>query len=689
MQLATWIDVIPMLLAIIGALFLPGGLIVVACGRRSPMDVAALGPVVSVTVAGISGIVADWIGISWGWVTYVMSALIVLSTVVVIRSLAGGKWTASAVRPSGVSWRSWLPAVSGVCLSAVTTTVRLVSVVASPDQVTQNYDTVFHDNVVAHIIQTGQATSLHALEPIRDVYPIAFQQFAALGGLAVPSMTAPAAIICAWLVFAAVLWPIGILYLVRSICDVSPVTDFIAPVLAAVAGASPFLLLDWGTLYSMFAGQILLPVLLAVCWQWCLRDWSAGWHRCLGGLCWIVVAGLAVSLAHFRVVMTFCVVALPLVALWVYRFGKMLLNRHGKHFFLLFTGAFSVVVLTILSIGLVVFAKMYLVDSSRPISDRLNGDQALPTDTILGAIGRYLTGTAVDSNGTQLPTDWIIVILLLVGVIGTLICTRGTNRAIGAVLVASFVLLGVIVVSCAGTHADWAKIVTALWYKDQRRPFSAWPVVSIPIICFGLRMIGTRWELHNRNKPQMNSPKLAAAIDNISRFVVCLLAAVSCIASPQMYGMMGTLSTVYAFADNESDAPMLSEDEYLLLKRLNEHVPADEMVISDPWNGSAFMLSVGGRTPFYAHLYMNWDYDHAYLASNFHNIDSDPEVCRIMERNNLHWYLDMGGSFTDPDDPQHVVFQGLVPVPDALEAIDSQGRATLYRITACSAEQKQ
>lgn len=43
MQLATWIDVIPMLLAIIGALYLPGGLIVVACGRHSPMDVVALG----------------------------------------------------------------------------------------------------------------------------------------------------------------------------------------------------------------------------------------------------------------------------------------------------------------------------------------------------------------------------------------------------------------------------------------------------------------------------------------------------------------------------------------------------------------------------------------------------------------------------------------------------------------------
>ena len=45
----------------------------------------------------------------------------------------------------------------------------------------------------------------------------------------------------------------------------------------------------------------------------------------------------------------------------------------------------------------------------------------------------------------------------------------------------------------------------------------------------------------------------------------------------------------------------------------------------------------------------------------------------------------MGGSYSDPYDPQHTMFLGIEPVPDAMEAIDSQGDATLYRITACPA----
>ena len=169
------------------------------------------------------------------------------------------------------------------------------------------------------------------------------------------------------------------------------------------------------------------------------------------------------------------------------------------------------------------------------------------------------------------------------------------------------------------------------------------------------------------------------------RCIAALLVLLIGVASPQMHGMMASVSHSYRFADNGQTYPMVSRDEYLLLKRIGDHVPQDEMVVSDPWNGSAFMLAVGRRTPFYAHLSMAWDHDHSYLASNFRNINTDPEICAILQRNNLHWYLDMGGSYSDPNDPQHVMFLGIEPVPDAMEAVDSQGDATLYRITACSA----
>ena len=79
---------------------------------------------------------------------------------------------------------------------------------------------------------------------------------------------------------------------------------------------------------------------------------------------------------------------------------------------------------------------------------------------------------------------------------------------------------------------------------------------------------------------------------------------------------------------------------------------------------------------------MNWDHDHAYVATNFEHIDSDPQVCRILTEHHIDWYADMGGPYV-ANDPQHQIFNGLHPVPQALQLVDSQGRAKLYRITAC------
>jgi hypothetical protein len=79
---------------------------------------------------------------------------------------------------------------------------------------------------------------------------------------------------------------------------------------------------------------------------------------------------------------------------------------------------------------------------------------------------------------------------------------------------------------------------------------------------------------------------------------------------------------------------------------------------------------------------MQWDYDHDYLARHLGEIRSDPQVCSIIQGNNLHWYLDMGGSYV-PGDPQHEMFTGMHPVPDVMQPVDSQGRATLYWITGC------
>ena len=680
MQLATWWQALPVIVAVLAALYLPGGAVAVASGRRG-VDLVALAPVVSIVIVGMSGIVAYAIGLPWGWPCYLIATAAVCVVVVGVR-IVGTRFGRSPLRAAGASgdaplepvrrpvwWRRVTPAFAGVALAAVSTTVRLIHAVPSPDQITQNYDSVFHDNIVARIIVTGQASSLHALPPIRDVYPIAFQQFAALGALAVRGTTAAAAITGAWLVFAALLWPTAVLFLVRCICGAHAITDFLAPVLAVVCAAGPFLLLDWGTLYSMFAGNVVLPVSLGLVWTWCASGWKRGVRDAGLGLVWIAVAVLAVSLCHFRVMMTGLLLALPVLVVWVFDVLRAVRRSSKALFHALIVGG-ALVIAAVLALGVRVFVLMYLRGVDRPIAAHLNGGPAQPTEHIPSAIMRFLLGRPIDSSNTPLAVFWPVAVLI----VGALIVALVVHSRESLMLVASFVLLGVIFVSSAGTHADWAKVLTALWYKDQRRPFAAWPIVAAALICWAVGHLVTTYGARCvARRPWTRS---------IVAVLVVAFALMACAINPQLDGMGRAVGRTYGFAAGDADSPMLSRDEYLMLKRMSALVPEGERVVSDPWNGSGFLLAVGWRTPFYPHLSMMWDHDHDYLARNLHAIDTDPEVCAIIQRNDLRWYLDMGGSFA-PHDPQHVMFDGMRPVPGAMEPVARQGRAVLYRIVAC------
>ncbi|KFI67200.1 hypothetical protein BMAGN_1416 [Bifidobacterium magnum] len=710
MQLASWNSVIWPIVAILGALYIPGAIGVRMLTVRGPerhgdcaypvLRTLAWAPLLSVVVAAASGTAVYPLHIRWNWATYLVCYAIVLVVIAAIRmavlaherrknphiprhkrtyaltylreKVRNRRGTPAAPEPHGAFARV-LPSVFGVLTAAVLIVARLVRHVPSPDQITQNYDTVFHTNVVANIVINGQASSLHALSPVRETYPIAFQQFAALGNLAAPSITVPAATMACWIAFAAIVYPISMLYLVRVICGRHMLTDFAAPALAAVAGGMPYLLLDWGTLYSMGTGQMLMPVLFAAAWRWFTVTWNRGARACWAGIGWMLLGTAAVSFAHFRVMMTFLLLVIPVFLYWCVQFGKYIRHRYGKRALRITLSCVVLAIVLVFLAGLAVFARMYLVNNTRPISSHLNGGQAQVTDTWGSAIMRFLTGTPINSLGQHMPVDWILAVLLAIAIV-SIVALRTPWRRWGLLFLGSYVLLGIICVASAATMADWAKIITALWYKDQRRPFSAWAMVAIPLVCIGLIAFTDWWDTRMRTRKSV--------VRAIPRTLFCVLTVLCVLVSPQANAMAASVGTTMQFAQDGQDAPMLTQDEYLLLKRLAKDVPAQDTIVADPWNGSGFALAVGDRSLFYPHLAMVWDEDHAYLASHLDQIETDPRVCQILDQYHLRWYLDMGGSFMPS--PQHAVFEGMDNVPhSALKLVDSQGRAALYEITAC------
>ena len=691
MALSTWWQSLPVLATAIAFIYVPGLVLTLTLGVRRTLDAAAFAPCVSAVVAGVAGIVFAPLGIGWSPTSYLLVAtglalcLIcgrILVSIIRRRSCAiwvpstdtdrhkrcaeGKAFGVFGLSPGSV--RGVLPAVVGVIVAAGAVVWRLMAAIPSPERITENYDTVFHDNVVGRIILTGKATSLHALPGVRETYPIVFHQFAALAAEAVPGTAVSVAVTCVWIALAAVVWPISMLFLVRRIGGRSTVGDMLAPMLSAVAAGFPFILLEWGTLYAMFAGQSVLPVFLGLVWSWCIPDWRWERRMVIQRMSWIVLAMAAVSFLHFRVLMTGVLLALPAVVLWLGRSARVLWVRNRRMLWIA-VGCIVTIAGVLAVCGAMVFHTMYLRNDARPISGHLNGPAARATEDIPSALVRYLLIRPIDSRGVRLPVYWPLVVVFFLAVLGIVVLRdRG-----GLILLASYVLLGLVFVSCAGSQDDWAKIVSALWYKDQRRPLSAWSVVGVPLIC----LAAVRFE-----KVLQVCVSRREIVTTTSATIAFLFGILSCFVNPQMTALGNSLALTYSFATSDHNSVLLSENEYFLMKRVALHVPRDQMVVSDPWNGSGLLLGVGLRTPYYAHLHAQWDDNRRYVAEHFSDIDTDPRVCAILRSNKALWFLSMGESFR-PGDVQHRMFESLRVVPGAMTPVDRQGDAVLYRITAC------
>ncbi len=139
MQLDSWIDVLPMLAAIAAVLYVPGALIVAATGQHRPLHIIALAVPVSMSIAGVGGVLASAMDVRWGWGFHLAATLLVFAVVTAARALwryvrrnesrppvVGRRTAANSANPvttnhtnrkflpSAVTrgWRGWLPAAA-------------------------------------------------------------------------------------------------------------------------------------------------------------------------------------------------------------------------------------------------------------------------------------------------------------------------------------------------------------------------------------------------------------------------------------------------------------------------------------------------------------------------------------------------------------------------------------------------
>lgn len=706
----SWLAVAPAVVLAVFWSVAPGLLCAYAWGLRGLVAWGA-SPLLSVAVVAISAVLGTAIGLPWGgWVPLLAAVLVALvalgvraagdvllpkyrtrpeSTVAAARRRVRAFYvrlrtprgrfaripdlvgelptTAVAVTPwpnasrrEGRDGRWAGPAaLAGVAVAVVFGWLTVVNGMGPADSLSQTYDAVFHYSAVAHIVATGDASSLTLgvlTNPTSTTafYPGAWHDLVSLTDLStgvgvMPAMNATA------LAVAVVSWPLGCLFLARQVLGRSAGVALVTPVLAVGFTAFPWNLLSFGVLWPNLLGIALLPGALAavVTLTGLARDSTIGRPAAAVVL---VVALPTLTLAHPNAVFSLAVLTLFPV-LW----GIASLFRHR-----LVTrrwwqpvGALAVVA------GLIWFVTWLMIAS--PLTEGVRSFDWKAFETAGESVWAVLT------NGTNgRPELWTISVLVLVGVVFAL------RRVATSWLVPAHLASGYLYLLAASQEGSFTAAVTGAWYNDSTRLAAMVPITGSVLAAGGL--VGLAGLVRRA--------VLAATTSTVSwrrGLPAATIAAVALLAVVISGGMHQQVHAKVVSGPYRSAGDVLLEPgQREFLERVGREVSPDSVVAENPWTGNSLLYPLTGHEVLFPHLNGNWTPEQRLIADRLRDAAFDPAVCAAVTANRVDYVITGPVTFWEWNGGtrQYPGIDNVAGVP-GFELVDDDGHNQLWRVTAC------
>ena len=635
-------------LALIAALGLPAAF---ALGARG-FTLALLAIPAAFAVISVGSIALPLVGLRWTPVTVVAAAL-----GLGLLLLAGRRWIGSQHEQRLRTARFW-PVCAAAAIGGAAIAVSLVLGVKGPHHVSQSYDAIFHLNAVRFILDTGSASpfdmTLATAPDAAAYYPTPWHGFVALivqlSGASIPLATNAA-------VFAVscVVWPIGAVALGRAIAGPSTRVTLVSGVLAAAFPSFPLLLVRYGVLYPNLLATALIPfAFVALLALLNLGHARASFAASPGTRIVLFVGALgAAATAHPNAFFALVVVGLPAVFAAAYRTWRGLGKGRASTRAAIAAGMLALC-------GALGFIWLRATTSD----NGWEGTKSFPA-AVWDAFGSSprLEGHA-----------WILTALVVLG--AALALGRRRNRWLIISYVAVMLLFGV----GAGLPASPLRTaLIGLWYNDAWRLAAILPLAALPLAVLGLSAVAAltrvgwlRWRGIIGGRPgRGRTAAVGAAV---------LLA----LAATQGSGIYAAVQAVSSRYDPVGNPILLSQDEETLLERLDEHVPADTVLATNPWNGSSLAYAISDREVLAPHTGGSLTPEIAELTSQL--ADGGARVCELAADLDVKFVLDFGEHYVFPGTPRAEPFAGISGIEESsiLTEVDREGDAVLYEITGCT-----
>lgn len=652
-MISDWLAQWPVAALALAVVFVPGLAIGLALRLRGLLLWAAA-PAITTGVLALLAVAMPFLGVRWGMLP-VAIGVAMIAVLLGAASLVVGRGARGALAPRRGRTAGLLLA-AGLVIGGGLNAARLMAYIGLPGALSQTNDAVFHFNALRWISQTGSASSLDVSGVVgaSSFYPSAWHAIASLV-VTDPAIT-PIAVNMVALVIAAVVWPLGMAVFGRMVGGGSPLVTALSAALSGGLMAFPQLMFEWGVLYPYALSIAVLPV-TAVLTVTGIRTFAvagrgARMRTAAGYLIAAVLGVAAIALAQPSSLLAWA----ALVLLWA---AGEVVRRYRR--WSAPTRRRALVLLIVATVG-VAGAWLVLVYLAGPVLWR--SYRSIP-----GALFDVLLNAH-----SLLPAAVGMSLLMIVGIVVAVRAPRGRW------LVVAWAGLSLLYVIGVATDIRGVKrVLTGPWYGDSFRLTAMVPIVVVPLAALGLAWViraVVRWSQRTTRSISAVLPATAALV------AVAVVGTLAVIVSPVV------LLRVAAETDEQSryalnERSYLSADEYALLRRLPETIPDDAVIVANPSTGAAFAYALGERDI----IPRTWSPPQTtaweVLADRMHDAAEDPDVCEALAAYGSPAYvLDFGPGEVGP---------GLYVMPgmtgfagrDGFELVDREGRASLYRITAC------
>lgn len=667
----SWFDTLPALAVGLVLLLVPG-LMIAAALRVRGLDALGLAPVLSTAALMLGSILAPFLGLDWAlWIPFASAFLLSGIAWVFYNLMAKTKlWDAPVSSQGGSSlepmrwWQKqdlpyWASLVMGIGLLWRNITNSL----GQPEWISQRWDNTFHLNAVRWIMDTGSASPLtlagmSTTDGGSTFYPSAWHAYISLvvesTGSSIPVATNVMSLLA-----AAVVWPLSIIFLTRSILRLSMPAALASGPLAASFLMFPYIFMDWGILYPNLLGLVLLPLGLGLFAQ-LFRLVEVRRFATVQALSLLAWATFAIALGHPNAFVSLMVLTLPIVLIRCVSYLIFLIQSKRQT---------KKIALT-LSVFLIYCVVFYVLWSKiRPLEE--DGRVWNPVVLAPQALGEALALGLMGVEG-----QWVLSALVLIAVY-SLACSHKLSQL--------WIFLGwvtLIALYVAGRSLPWEEgryFWVGPWYSDTYRIAAPIPLITLPLVLLGIdylikgiqKLLGTIGQ-----KPLilgLLSLLVAIPLAYYSQFSELMIKQVE-------YGFKSRLPY-------EPTAEILTGQEMTLLENLDRYVPEGEGLVVQPFNGSTLAYAYSGRHVSAYHTLGRVDKDVKYLQQNLNRAGQDPKVCSILDEKNLDYYLDFGQQEVGYGDhsADYPGFQNLAQSGVVREVYREGDQAVLYEITACSA----